>query len=151
MPTSVNPWMLNSITTWNSSHIPIPQSNESRLSKKSQRLVPLHTFYNTLSWNRTILKSLRQKENSFDKWDGYTSRSSLPPRKQELIIGTQHGKSKINLGTASGKILLNDHWRILYKGLEWSESHETQGSFELSSFSPCYMKPLPGYHHLRMA
>jgi hypothetical protein len=29
-----------------------------------------------------------------------------------------HGKSKINLGTSSGKILLNDHWRILYKGLE---------------------------------
>jgi hypothetical protein len=43
----------------------------------------------------------------------------LAPRERELIIGTQNGKSKINLGTSSGKILLNDHWRrILYKGLE---------------------------------
>jgi hypothetical protein len=146
MPTSVNPWMLNSVTTWNSSHTPFPHSNGSRLSKKKVRDWFHCTLLQHLSWYRTILKSLRQKENSFDKWDAIYQNSSLPPREQELIIGTQRGKSKINLGTSSGKILLNDHW-----GLEWSESHETQGSFKLSTFPPCYMKLLPGYHHLRMA
>jgi hypothetical protein len=142
--------MLNSITTWNSSHTPIPHSNGSRLSKKSQRLTPLHTF--TTPFMKQDNPKITEAKGEFLWQMGcYTSNSPLPPREWELIIGTQNGKSNINLGTSSGKILLNDHWRILYKGLEWSESHETQGSFKLSSFSPCYMKPLPGYHHLRMA